>query len=110
MRIRYDIGFAIIAMAIVYMAAKIFRLIYLNIGVEKNLCPNCGAIYINKSSPRWYLDWPYRMFGLRPFRCTICETRFFAFREPSEIAARHEGRAVRVNHAPAPVSKVARRL
>jgi transposase-like protein len=95
MRIRYVILLFLLAFAVAYALAKILRPIILNIGVEKNICPNCGSSYIRKSSRRKG-DLPYRIFGLRPFRCTLCEVRFFAFREPSEIGAASGSRTARV--------------
>ena len=86
MRIRYVILLFLLASAVAYALAKILRPIILNIGVEKNICPNCGSSNFRKSSPRKG-DLPYRIFGLRPFRCTLCEVRFFAFPQPSEAGA-----------------------
>lgn len=105
MRIRYEIALIGLAIVAIYMAAKIFRLIYLNIGMEKNLCPNCGAAWIKTSSRRLLMDLPYRIFGLRPYRCTICEIRFFAFRSPSEIEAPPAGNAASRQHRPTAIRR-----
>ena len=83
MRLAYGILLFLLISAVVYMAAKIFRLIFLNVGVERNTCPNCGSSYLKRSSPRKFTDFPYRIFGLRAFRCSSCAARFFAFPEPS---------------------------
>lgn len=85
MLVRIEIlAFLVVAAVVVYLAAKILRPVFLNLGLEKNYCPNCGSSYVRKSSPRKYADFPYRVFGLRPFRCVHCEVRFYAFRERSE--------------------------
>jgi hypothetical protein len=84
MRIRYEIALILLGVALAYLGARIVRLIYLNSGLKKNLCPNCGSIYVKKSSRRRLTDLPLRVFRLRPYRCTICDVRFFAFRTPSE--------------------------
>jgi hypothetical protein len=85
-QVRIEILFFFVAAVVVYLAAKFLRPVFLNIGLEKNYCPNCGSSYIRKSSPRKYADFPYRLLRLRPFRCAHCEVRFYAFREPSEAA------------------------
>lgn len=87
MRIRYEIALFLVVVAILYVASKVFWAVFMNIGMEKNLCPSCGSSYIKKSTPQWLHDFPYRLFGLHAFRCTVCEIRFHAFREPSELQA-----------------------
>jgi hypothetical protein len=84
MRIRYEIALFVLGMGLAYLGARIVRVILLNGGLKKNFCPNCGSIYVNKSSRRRLTDLPFRLFRLRPYRCTICDVRFFAFRTPSE--------------------------
>ena len=91
MRIRYEILLAMAAILVAYMAARIIRLVALTAGLEKNFCPCCGSVYVKNSSRRWMRDLPFRIFGLHPFRCTICETRFFAFRAPADLQADSRG-------------------
>jgi hypothetical protein len=88
---RYEILIALAAILVAFLAAKIIRLIALTAGLEKNFCPSCESVYIKNSSPRWLRDLPFRMFGLHPFRCTICETRFFAFHAPADLKADSRG-------------------
>jgi hypothetical protein len=95
MHIRYEILFAVLGIPVALMAARIIRLIAMTAGLEKNLCPCCGSLYIKNSSPRSVRDFPFPVFGLHPFRCTICETRFFAFRAPADRHA--DSRGVRRN-------------
>jgi hypothetical protein len=84
MRIRYEIALFLLAMGLAYLAARIVQSVYLNRGLKTNLCPNCGSIYVKRSSRRLLTDLPFRLFRLRPYRCTLCQARFFAFRSPSE--------------------------
>jgi hypothetical protein len=43
-------------------------------------CPKCRETNIRRSHRR-LLDFLLRSFGLVPFRCNICEHRFFRFRK-----------------------------
>ena len=83
MRIRYAMAFFLLGLGLAYLASRIARTVYLNRGLKTNLCPNCGSIYVKKSSRQRLTDLPFRMFRLLPFRCTLCHVRFFAFRTPS---------------------------
>lgn len=81
MRIRYQIALGLLVLAILYyilsFVARVVRTLFITGG--EGMCPNCGATIAKPSSPRRFLDLPYRMCFLRPYRCVVCEQRFFAF-------------------------------
>ncbi len=43
-------------------------------------CPHCGSASIRTSWKRVFRDPFLRIFGIRPYRCRICRTRFYLFR------------------------------
>ena len=48
-------------------------------------CPNCKtAGQVRNSEGREAFDGLMSLFGLHPFRCEVCRTRFFRFRRPIE--------------------------
>lgn len=75
MRIRYKILASLLGLAVAYFAVHVFRIIFLTAGM-KGTCPNCGAVYIRQSTQRPLADLPFRIFGLVPYRCMICDLRF----------------------------------
>ena len=82
MRIRYQIALGLLALGILYyvlsFVLRIVRLMFLTGG--EGMCPNCGATIVKPSSPRRLLDLPYRVFFMHPYRCVVCEQRFFSRR------------------------------
>jgi hypothetical protein len=92
MRMRYEIALFLIGMGLTYLASRIVQTVYLNRGLKTNLCPNCGSIYVKRSSRRRLTDLPFRLFRLLPYRCTLCQVRFFAFLPPIEndVRASHD--------------------
>ena len=45
---------------------------------RKHSCPNCGSESVRRSLRSGLIENVfYRLIGLRPYRCTVCETRFF---------------------------------
>lgn len=44
---------------------------------RKHSCPNCGSESVRRSYRVGFIEKVfYRLIGLRPYRCTACETRF----------------------------------
>ena len=44
----------------------------------KHSCPNCGSASVRRSARIGFIEKiVYRMLALRPYRCAVCETRFF---------------------------------
>jgi hypothetical protein len=81
MRIRYQIVLYMLVTGVAYFGARIVRTMFLNNGLERNICLHCGAVYIKTSSPQPLADLPFRIFGLIPFRCTVCGKRFYGARK-----------------------------
>jgi hypothetical protein len=75
MRIRYLVALGLLVLGLLVQVVRSFYFIYLSMG-QKNICPRCGAIYINKSKQRGLTDLLYQLFGCIPYRCTVCELRF----------------------------------
>jgi ribosomal protein L37AE/L43A len=47
-------------------------------GNHKHSCPSCGSESVRRSYRVGFVEKVfYRLVGLRPYRCTACETRFF---------------------------------
>jgi ribosomal protein L37AE/L43A len=47
-------------------------------GNHKHSCPSCGSESVRRSYRVGLIEKIfYRLIGLRPYRCTACETRFF---------------------------------
>jgi hypothetical protein len=80
MRIRYQILLFLLVAWVAYLGARIVRTMFLNSGIGKNICLHCGAVYIKPSSPKPLADLPFRIFGLIPYRCTVCGKRFYGAR------------------------------
>jgi hypothetical protein len=54
-------------------------------------CPAChDGSGLRRSRPRWH-DFPYRLVGMKAYRCLMCDARFYAWKHPS---------AMRVKQAP----------
>jgi hypothetical protein len=47
---------------------------------EKRLCPNCRSVETSRSHRMGPLEkYILGVLGLRPYRCMICDLRFYAF-------------------------------
>ena len=45
---------------------------------RQHSCPNCGSESVRRSARIGFLEKVvYRLLALRPYRCAVCETRFF---------------------------------
>lgn len=49
------------------------------------ICPDGNSL--RRSHGRWY-DFPYRLLGMRAYRCLMCNKRFYAWRHPRVVAAK----------------------
>jgi hypothetical protein len=48
-------------------------------------CPAChDGSGLRRSRPRWH-DVPYRLAGMKAYRCLMCDARFYAWKNPSEM-------------------------
>jgi hypothetical protein len=75
MRIRYQILLSFFSLALVYLAARVIRMLYLTRGVRA-ICPKCGSVFLRPSSRRSVSDLPFRVLRLAAYRCSICDFRF----------------------------------
>jgi hypothetical protein len=75
MRIRYQVALGLLGLGILIQVVRSLYFIYLSMG-QKNICPRCGALYINLSRRRGLGDLLYHLVGCIPYRCTVCELRF----------------------------------
>jgi hypothetical protein len=49
--------------------------------MEPRICPHCKGKGIRPSRPR-FIDAFFYLFGMWPFRCVACNTRFYASKDP----------------------------
>jgi hypothetical protein len=48
------------------------------------ICPVCKSKSTHASSPRGFVDWVFALFAYDPYRCDICNYRFYVrLRAPS---------------------------
>lgn len=60
----------------------------------KRLCPYCSSVEINRSHRRGAIErYFFRAIGMRPYRCSDCDARFYAFAGPHEETAPKAGAA-----------------
>jgi DNA-directed RNA polymerase subunit RPC12/RpoP len=53
----------------------------------KHHCPYCRSVEISKSRRRGAIEkYLFRAIGMRPYRCSICDARFFAFATSHHVA------------------------
>jgi hypothetical protein len=74
-------------------------------------CGCCGAAKVRPSVTRSWLDKLVAVLFLKPYRCAVCRTRFYAFRtfsSPDLPASSVAGPAVRVRPARPPLLRPVR--
>jgi DNA-directed RNA polymerase subunit RPC12/RpoP len=60
----------------------------------KHHCPYCRSVEISKSRRRGAIEkYLFRAIGMRPYRCSICDARFFAFAISHHVAASPKAKA-----------------
>lgn len=48
-------------------------------------CPQCHDEDVRRSRSRWY-DFPLRVFGVKAYRCLLCDKRFYGRRRQAAEA------------------------
>lgn len=50
-------------------------------------CPECASDMIRRSARRKSTDWAASLLGMRPYRCQVCQRRFYNL--PDMLVSRH---------------------
>ena len=83
MNLVLGIAIFLLIVALACMVGRILWFVYLSAGMDKCRCLRCGNTHVKRSGRR-LRDLPFRMFGLRPFRCSVCERRFYTYTQTLE--------------------------